>query len=171
MAYQEVVVKKPLSLIVLPYISLIVFFAVWQGVVQFGIIPNTLLASPSQVITTFIDKLTNANPDGATMGAHAWTSIQEAFLGYLLSLLVGIPLGLAMGWFNVVEGLFRPIFELIRPIPPIAFMGSWRQRFRRSTEAGYTVCTWTAPVRSFLRKRAGISILTDFREPPMRAMA
>lgn len=42
MAYQEVVVKKPLSLIVLPYISLIVFFAVWQGVVQFGIIPESV---------------------------------------------------------------------------------------------------------------------------------
>lgn len=100
MAYQEVVVKKPLSLIVLPYISLIAFFALWQAVVQFGIIPNTLLASPSQVVSTFLDKLTNPNPDGATMGAHAWTSVQEAFLGYLLSLLVGIPLGLAMGWFR-----------------------------------------------------------------------
>ena len=122
MAYKEVVVKKPLLLIILPYASLILFFGLWQAVVQFGIIPNTLLASPSQVLTTFIDKLTNANPDGATMGAHAWTSIQEAFLGYLLSLVIGIPLGLAMGWFNIAEGLFRPIFELIRPIPPIAWI-------------------------------------------------
>lgn len=56
------------------------------------------------------------------MATHAWTSIQEAFIGYVLSLVVGIPLGLAMGWFNVVEGLFRPIFELIRPIPPIAWI-------------------------------------------------
>ena len=44
MAYKEVVVKKPLSLIILPYVSLILFFGIWQAVVQFGIIPNTLLA-------------------------------------------------------------------------------------------------------------------------------
>ncbi len=122
MAYQEVVVKKPLPLIILPYASLIIFFAVWQGVVQFGIIPGILNASPTQAFETFFYKLSNANSDGATIAAHAWTSVQEAFIGYLLSLIVGIPLGLAMGWFNVVEGLFRPIFELIRPIPPIAWI-------------------------------------------------
>ena len=56
-----------------------------------GIIPNTLLASPSQVFAAFIDKLSNPNPDGAVMATHAWTSIQEAFIGYVLSLVVGIP--------------------------------------------------------------------------------
>ena len=122
MAYKEVSVKQPLLLTILPYVSIIIFFAFWEGVVRSGIIPNTLLASPSQVFAAFIDKLSNPNPDGAIMATHAWTSIQEAFIGYVLSLVVGIPLGLAMGWFNVVEGLFRPIFELIRPIPPIAWI-------------------------------------------------
>ena len=122
MAYKEVSVKQPLLLTILPYVSIIIFFAFWEGVVRSGIIPNTLLASPSQVFAAFIDKLSNPNPDGAIMATHAWTSIQEAFIGNVLSLVVGIPLGLAMGWFNVVEGLFRPIFELIRPIPPIAWI-------------------------------------------------
>jgi len=62
------------------------------------------------------------NPDGALLSQHIWTSVQEAFAGYLLALLVGIPLGLAMGWFVVVEGLSRPIFEMIRPIPPVAWI-------------------------------------------------
>ena len=31
MAYKEVVVKKPLSLIILPYVSLILFFGIWQA--------------------------------------------------------------------------------------------------------------------------------------------
>ena len=110
MAYKEVSVKQPLLLTILPYVSIIIFFAFWEGVVRSGIIPNTLLASPSQVFAAFIDKLSNPNPDGAIMATHAWTSIQEAFIGYVLSLVVGIPLGLAMGWFNVVVGLFRPIF-------------------------------------------------------------
>ena len=116
MAYKEVSVKQPLLLTILPYVSIIIFFAFWEGVVRSGIIPNTLLASPSQVFAAFIDKLSNPNPDGAIMATHAWTSIQEAFIGYVLSLVVGIPLGLAMGWFNVVEGLFRPILSV--PSPP-----------------------------------------------------
>ena len=47
MAYKEVSVKQPLLLTILPYVSIIIFFAFWEGVVRSGIIPNTLLASPS----------------------------------------------------------------------------------------------------------------------------
>lgn len=122
MAYTEVVVKKPLLLRALPFISVAAFLLFWELIVTSGIVPEVLLASPSKVFSVFIDKLSDPNPDGATLAVHAWTSLQEAFIGYSLSLLVGIPLGLAMGWFKTVEGLVRPIFELIRPIPPIAWI-------------------------------------------------
>lgn len=122
MAYQTVVVKEPPLLRALPYLSIIAFFLLWEGAVGSGMIPKTLLAAPSQVFDAFIDKLTNPNPDGAIMATHFKTSLTEAFIGYVLALLVGLPLGLAMGWFKVAEGLFRPIFELIRPIPPIAWI-------------------------------------------------
>ncbi len=122
MAYQTVVVKEAPLLRALPYISIIAFFLIWESAVRSGMIPQTLLAAPSQVFDAFMDKLTNPNPDGAVMATHFKTSLQEAFIGYVLALLVGLPLGLAMGWFKVAEGLFRPIFELIRPIPPIAWI-------------------------------------------------
>lgn len=122
MAYQTVVVKESAMARALPWISVVAFFMLWEGVVRSGIIPSTMLAAPSEVISAFIDKLSDPNPDGALMMTHFKTSIEEAFTGYLLALFVGVPLGLAMGWFKVAEGLFRPIFELIRPIPPIAWI-------------------------------------------------
>lgn len=122
MAYETVKVKKPLSLILLPIISVFTFFAVWELIVDTGIVPSTMLAAPSAVIKLFIVKLHEPNPDGAVIAAHAWVSGKEAFIGYLLSLAIGLPLGLLMGWFTVVRGLARPIFELIRPIPPIAWI-------------------------------------------------
>lgn len=122
MAYEEVKVKTPLILKVLPVLSVLTFFGAWEFIVQTGIVPNTMLAAPSQVVKLFIVKLTDPNPDGAVLAAHAWTSIKEAGIGYLLALLVGLPLGLLMGWFTTIRGLFRPIFEMIRPIPPIAWI-------------------------------------------------
>ena len=122
MAYEEVKVKKPLSLILLPIFSVLTFFVVWELVVQLGVVPKTMLAAPTQVGELFVTKLTDPNPDGATIFTHAWVSAQEAFLGYLLALGIGLPLGLFMGWFSVVRGLARPLFELIRPIPPIAWI-------------------------------------------------
>lgn len=122
MAYEEVKVKKRLSLILLPILSVLTFFTVWELIVQFDIVPKTMLAAPTQVGSLFVTKLTDPNPDGATIFVHAWVSAQEAFLGYLLALGIGLPLGLFMGWFGVVRGMARPLFELIRPIPPIAWI-------------------------------------------------
>jgi len=122
MAYEQVRVKTPLILRLLPILSIVLFFGVWQLVMDWGMVPSEMLASPIQVFQLFLVKWTEVNPDGALLSQHIWTSIQEVFTGYLLALLVGIPLGLAMGWFVVVEGLSRPIFEMIRPIPPVAWI-------------------------------------------------
>jgi NitT/TauT family transport system permease protein len=122
MAYEEVKVKKPLMLTILPVISVASFFILWELVIDLGLVPRTMLASPVEVVKLFVVKLSQVNPDGATWQVHAWTSIKEAFTGYILSLLIGIPLGLTMGWFRIFEGLTRPIFEILRPIPSVAWI-------------------------------------------------
>jgi len=107
---------------ILPYLSLLTVLGIWELVVDTGLVPNTLLATPVQVVELFFYKLGHADPDGAVLLVHAMTSIGEALTGYLLALAIGIPLGLLMGWFVVAEGLARPIFEMIRPIPPVAWI-------------------------------------------------
>lgn len=107
---------------ILPYITLLSFFLFWQLVVVIGVVPNELLASPTQVISIFLDKLTNANPDGFVLWTHVKVSLQEALTGYILALIIGIPLGLAMGWFGLLDGLLRPIFEIVRPVPSVAWI-------------------------------------------------
>ncbi|MEW6262183.1 MAG: ABC transporter permease [Thermodesulfobacteriota bacterium] len=118
----DVRLKDPVILKILPYLSLIAFFVVWQLLLDTGVIPRSLLASPGEVGRLFMDKLTNPNPDGQVLLKHTTISLTEALLGYLLALVLGIPLGLLMGWFVVAEGLARPIFEMIRPIPPVAWI-------------------------------------------------
>jgi NitT/TauT family transport system permease protein len=122
MAYEEIKSKTPLALRLLPVLSILSFFLAWELIIDLGVVPRTMLESPVQVVKLFIVKLSVTNPDGATWWVHAWTSIQEAFSGYLLSLLIGIPLGLMMGWFKLMRGLSRPIFEMLRPIPSIAWI-------------------------------------------------
>lgn len=106
----------------LPYLSPMVFFVAWQLLVDTGVIPRDLLASPTQIVQLFIVKLTQSDPDGALLATHLWVSLQEALLGYVLALAIGVPLGLLMGWFYTIEGLARPMFEMIRPIPAVAWI-------------------------------------------------
>ena len=127
MAYQIVKAKKSLKLRILPWISLGTVILLWQfcvsppGVSDWRI-PGVLLARPYDVLLLGIEKMTDVNPDGATLMTHAWVSLQESVTAFVLSLLIGLPLGLLMGWFGVVRGLFRPIFEMWRPIPPVAWI-------------------------------------------------
>ena len=121
MAYEQVKVETPLILRVLPVASLLCFFAVWQGVVDFGIVPNSMLASPTQVAALFW-RNSSWRSRTARRCSCSYISIIEALTGFLLALAVGIPLVLLMGWFVLAEGLARPIFEMIRPIPPVAWI-------------------------------------------------
>jgi NitT/TauT family transport system permease protein len=97
MPYEEVRVRVPIGLRILSVAALGAFLLGWELVVRLDVVPSTMLASPSQVMGLFAIKLTDPQPDGAVLHVHIWTSIQEAFTGYFLSLLVGIPLGLLMG--------------------------------------------------------------------------
>lgn len=110
------------NLLLLSFLSIGVFILIWELIVDLGFVPTTMLASPSQVIKLFIYKLNHVNPDGAVLGTHVLISLIEIFSGYFLAVIIGIPLGLAMGWYLYINGLVRPIFEMIRPIPPVAWI-------------------------------------------------
>ncbi len=45
-----------------------------------------------------------------------------ALSGYILAILVGVPLGFIMGFSDKVYRFVNPIFEVVRPIPPIAWI-------------------------------------------------
>ena len=115
--------NRPLWLrMILSSIGIILFIGIWESVVRLGLVSPDKLVAPSQIITTFIDKLNNPIPDGNTIIVHFLTSLKLVVLGFLVSCIVGIPLGLFMGFFNIANRIFTPIFEIIRPIPPLAWI-------------------------------------------------
>ncbi|HWQ10946.1 MAG TPA: ABC transporter permease, partial [Holophaga sp.] len=80
------------------------------------------LVPPSQVLEIFLDKFVNPNPDGALIYEHAATSLLVALAGFTAAAVIGVPLGLLMGWYQPVNLLVRPMFDAVRPIPPIAWI-------------------------------------------------
>jgi len=49
-------------------------------------------------------------------------SLLHFLIGLVAGLLVAMPIGMAMGWSKVADRVFDPIVELIRPIPPLAWI-------------------------------------------------
>ena len=57
-----------------------------------------------------------------TMWDHIGASLTRIVYGFLLSLVIAVPLGLLMGTFRTVSYLVKPVVEVIRPIPPLAWI-------------------------------------------------
>lgn len=53
---------------------------------------------------------------------HVGISVYRVLSGVIYGTLVGVPLGFAMGLSSVARGLFDPIVEFMRPIPPLALI-------------------------------------------------
>lgn len=108
--------------VVLPALTIIIFLVLWEIVVSIGLISSTFLPKPSQLAHTFMEKLSQTEPEGATLGQNILSSLQTSLSGFVVAVLVGIPLGLFMGFYEPIDRFVKPIFELIRPIPPIAWI-------------------------------------------------
>jgi NitT/TauT family transport system permease protein len=49
-------------------------------------------------------------------------SLMHFSIGLVAALAIGIPVGMLMGWFKSVERVFDPLIEIVRPIPPLAWI-------------------------------------------------
>ena len=53
---------------------------------------------------------------------HIWVSVRRVTIAFSLATAAGIPLGLFLGWSQPVKEYVFPVFELLRPIPPLAWV-------------------------------------------------
>ncbi len=94
----------------------------WQIISFFGIVPDYLLPSPLKVLIGFRDLLTLGMPPGHLLHDHVLYSMDRVALGFIIAALTGIPLGLLMGWSPTLRLIVNPVIEMVRPIPPLAWI-------------------------------------------------
>lgn len=108
--------------ITLSFAGILLFLLIWEGLALSGIVDSRILCDVLEVLRLFVTKLSDPNPDGAVLTVHIWSSLQVALLGFLLAVVIGVPLGWLMGWYRGADSFLRPIFEIIRPIPPVSWI-------------------------------------------------
>ncbi len=101
--------------------GLLLFFGLWWFLTAAGLVPRRFLPTPLDVGTRFLQLLTSPFA-GATLPAHLLSSFQRYATGVLLAALIGVPLGLLMGWFRLLDDIVTPIFDGLRFIAPIAWV-------------------------------------------------
>ncbi|NVM54540.1 MAG: ABC transporter permease [Candidatus Helarchaeota archaeon] len=95
--------------------GIFLFIILWETVSKFIIKNSFIMPSFSDVITSFlaISKYLPSDLSG---------SFLHFFTGLFIAILMGGLLGAIMGWFRTVDRFFRPVIELLRPIPPLAWI-------------------------------------------------
>jgi NitT/TauT family transport system permease protein len=89
----------------------------WEGLSRAGVINPLILPSPSRVLLRWFNYLISGE-----LPRDAVSSLYRVVVGFLIGTGLALPLGLAMGASRRAYGLLNPILQMLRPIPPIAYI-------------------------------------------------
>lgn len=106
----------------------------WQIIAASGLVNHNLLAGPLDVVVRWWAYLAPAEPyDPAQSSWLAWAvsgellsdavaSLYRVLLGFLIGCALALPLGMLMGASDRIYRLVNPTVQMLRPIPPIAYI-------------------------------------------------
>ena len=90
---------------------------VWEVAANTGLFRKSLLSTPSAIW-----KVATIDFGNGTIWPHIAASTGEFVVGFLVSLAIGIPLGLAIGWFRRVDYFFNALLAGLNATPNVALI-------------------------------------------------
>jgi NitT/TauT family transport system permease protein len=98
----------------LPVLTFAAILIVWEAATRIFGVPSYVLPSPSRISTGF-DAVS-----GARWFEHIWSTLRVALMGYLLSIVVAIPLAVALTRSEIINRSLYPILVVIQSTPIVA---------------------------------------------------
>jgi taurine transport system permease protein len=103
-------------------VTLVSLCVLWQLVTTtFGWISPGRFPSPEESWIA-LKQISNRGYSNGTLITHALHSLRLVAMGFVIAIITGVPLGLLMGWSRKAEAIINPVFLIIRPIPPLAWI-------------------------------------------------
>ena len=95
-------------------VAIAIFVLIWETASRAGLVRAP---APSSVLVTFNDMMRDPS-----YWFSWYLSTRRVFAGFFAAMLIGIPLGLSMAVSRTLYGIVFPVFEVLRPIPPLAWV-------------------------------------------------
>jgi nitrate/nitrite transport system permease protein len=128
-----------------PAIAILIFLVLWQ---LFTMSPTATLPSPIQTVQETWELIVNPFFDnGGNDKGLFWqvlTSLQRVTIGYILAAVVGIGLGILVGTNKFMYRALDPIFQVLRTIPPLAWLPISLAAFQQANPSAIFVIFITA---------------------------
>jgi len=98
-------------------IAVLVFLGAWQWAGTSGIVSPLFTSAPTRIARAFV-----LSAKSGELGKDVTVSGEEFVYGFGLSILVGIPLGVLMGWYRRLDALFDPFVNAFNATPRVALL-------------------------------------------------
>lgn len=95
---------------------------IWEIVSSYGLIPENRLPSPVRILHGFTELSTEGLPPGYHLTGHCLGSLRRVLSGVAMAFVTAIPLGMVMGYWARAREYLTPLVEMVRPIPPLAWV-------------------------------------------------
>jgi len=89
----------------------------WEALPRLGVVPQALVPTPTIVAGAFLEMLLNQH-----MVGHIGASLVRFAIGFSLAVATALPLGVLMGWNHFIRRHALPLFQILAPIPPPAWV-------------------------------------------------
>jgi ABC-type nitrate/sulfonate/bicarbonate transport system permease component len=97
--------------------SVLLFLIVWQAAASARVVPPLFLPGPLDIVDAFIVLFAQGQ-----IWNDIWVSGQELLYGYGLAVLIGLPLGLVMGWYRRLNYALDPFINFFYSTPRVALL-------------------------------------------------
>jgi nitrate/nitrite transport system permease protein len=138
--------RKQIAIFVPPILATILFLGLWQVLCPVG---SKGLPGPIQVIQETWDPFI-VNPffdnggNSKGLALQIWASLQRVFIGFTLSAVVGVAVGIMVGSNKVAYRALDPLFQVLRTVPPLAWLPISLTALKDNSLAGIFVIFITA---------------------------
>ena len=113
--------RRSLSIRWISALTLISLIALWWAVTAAELVEPLFLPPPADILGKAWVLLTQGYMD-ASLWQHLGASLQRIGLALGAAILTAIPIGIAIGHNRIARGIFDPLIEFYRPIPPLAYL-------------------------------------------------
>lgn len=97
--------------------AFILVLVLWHLLSTSGMVSQIFLPAPAAVVEAFVKSLM----DGS-LATDTWISFSRIMKGFLLAIVIGVPLGVLVGSFSKIEAFVLPLTEFFRYLPVPAFV-------------------------------------------------
>lgn len=148
--------RPPLLRAVTALAALLAVLLLWHALTAvWGVISPARFPNPTEVGLALRQIAVEGYSNGR-LHQHVLTSVMLVTMGFVVASSVGVALGLAMGASRTVEALVNPVFLLLRPIPPLAWIPLAIVWLGLGNSAKMMVIFFAAFVPSVINSHAGV---------------